>query len=478
MIPSVKIEKSDFQTGVVRAGAIGTLAIIASAGQGDANLAQSFSDPNDVLTEYGDSPLTEIAALDMAHAQKPVVCVRPTASTAAVIGTPTQAGVGSSDVTASGTPLDYFDVLVTFTTGGTGGTAGIVYTYSLDGGKNTSAKQALGTALSFVIPRSGITITIETAETVLSGQTFAARTTPALMNNTDLTTALAALKASTAQWDALIVDAAIDSTMLGTINTWIAGLRSEGKSKTFFVNTRCQDAGESAATFASAMATALGSARGPLVGCVGYGFAWVTSPLRGLRFRRPVALAAAAHAMRVDMATDLNNRQEGPLTFAQISDDAGNPKWHNEVKNPGADDLGFVTLMQEDGDGVYVTNPNLYSPSGSDYVYLQQARVINRCEEICYQVLKGQLSIGIETKNGKITEGEASRLESLCNRAMAREMLGDTRRANATRLVLSRNDDLSSNSGATLTGKIEVNPLKYVKKFELKSVFSDLAVSA
>jgi hypothetical protein len=120
------------------------------------------------------------------------------------------------------------------------------------------------------------------------------------------------------------------------------------------------------------------------------------------------------------------------------------------------------------------------SPSGSDYVFWQHARVMNRACELAYQLLTSRLSKGVrkDVATGFILEEEAAEIEALVQAELDRELVTPGRVSGAV-FTLSRTDDLSSNQGATLTAQINISALAYVKKFAVTSKFvKKIAVSA
>lgn len=59
-------------------------------------------------------------------------------------------------VAGAALPLGTYEAKILITTGGTVGTSGVVYQWSLDGGRTLSRKTALGTSTSITIPNSGV----------------------------------------------------------------------------------------------------------------------------------------------------------------------------------------------------------------------------------------------------------------------------------------------------------------------------------
>jgi hypothetical protein len=474
MIPSVQITKSDGNTGVVKPSADGILAIIAPSQSGTPNVPASFARRDLALAEYGYGPLVEVAAYDMDVAGKPVVLVKSNASTAAEASAVTTMGGGTAVHTVD-TPaniLDDFDVLITYMNGGTQGVAGITYTTSLDGGKTNSPVQALGTAASISIPNSGVTVDIA-AGTILTGQKVSFSTKGARMTNADLVEALEALRTYGGAWSDLLVIADADATMVATLDLWLSAREAEGKFKTFVSNAVPRDAAtETEAQYATAMTAAFSSASS-IRGCVCADQGYVVSSLRGIRMRRPVSMGLAARGMASDIARDAAFVADGPIPGYQVTDDRGNPKFHDEALYPGLDDLRLTTLRSFHGrEGAFINNPLLISPSGSDYVFWQHARVMNKAAEIAFQLLTNRLSQGVrkDAATGFILEEDAQEIEALVQAELDKQLVTPGRVSGA-RFVLSRTDDLSSNAGAELNAEILISALAYVKKFAVNSKF-------
>jgi hypothetical protein len=182
--------------------------------------------------------------------------------------------------------------------------------------------------------------------------------------------------------------------------------------------------------------------------------------------------------MAIDISTDAAFVADGPIPGFVITDDRGNPKYHDEALFPGLDDLRLTTLRSISGrEGAYITNPNLISPSGSDFVYWQHARVMNKGCEIAFAILTSRLSQGVQTNpkpgpNGEIyiLESEAQEIEGLVNAELDKQLV-KPRRVTDAKFRLSRTDDLGSNGPATLRGDVEINALRYVKKFQVNTRF-------
>lgn len=475
MLPQVTITKTDGNTGVVRPSTTGVAAIIATAEKGTANQPSSHTRTQLAFGEFGTGPLVELGSHVMGVAGKPTLLIRPTTSTAAAYSTVTHTGAGTGVVTAGATaPLDDYKVKILFVNGGTRGVAGITYKESLDGGKTYSAEKALGVAVQIDIPLSGVSLALGVG-TYLAGQTEEVTTTAARMTNGDLVTALEALRVTKSPWETVLVFGDADATMVGTLETWLLAREAEGKYRTAVVCVRGKNAAESEAAYKTAVQTLMASMSSTrVVVCADRGD--VASAITGIVLGRPTSLFVTARGMKIDIGRDAAYVADGPLPGVTISDDRGNPKHHDEALYPGLDDLRATTLRTFDGfEGVYVTNPNLVSPSGSDYVYWQHARVMNRACEIAFQILGKQLSLGVQKDpkpgpNGEryILEEDAQFIEGLVNAQLQQELVTPKRCVDA-KFTLNRTDDLSSNGPGTLSGPMEIVSKAYVKKFNVES---------
>lgn len=473
MLPNVQITKTDGNTGVVRPGADGICAIIAPAISGTQNQAAAFGKSKALVTEFGGGLLPENAAWMMQFTQRPVVCVRSAASVAAVLGTVVHSGAGTSVVTATGTPIDDYQIVFRVIAGGTVGTAGITYQYSLDGGINFTATLALGVANTLLLKlptglSTGVTLNFA-AGTMLAAQTESLPATAARMNNADLVAALEALRLSSQRFEHVHVVGPLDGTMFDTLAAWRLARDAEGRYYTTSGNTRARNSGETEAAFKTAIDTIF-SAKADTGTLVGADVFDGSSPITGVVHVRDFMLATVTRGMSIARGVDCAQVSLGPLSGVNIKDDRGNPKWHDEAIYPGLDDSRFTVARSFDQlPGAYVTNPLLFSSPGSDYVYWQHMRTMNRACEIAKELLTQKLSSGIrKDENNHIVEVDAQEIDDLVSSVIRSELDGQITDGG---FVLSRTDDLGSNGPATLNGDVWIKSLAYAKKFNIEAKF-------
>jgi hypothetical protein len=479
MLPNVEIKKSDFNTGVVTPSDEGVLAIIAPSEKGDMNVAALYTRTRTAFDDLGAGPLVEFAAYDMAVAHKPVLLVRADPSTPGAYGTITVTGAptGPSVITAgTSEPLDDYDVLVTFLDDGTVGTPGIQYTYSLDGGKHTSKALDLGTLTTLTIDGTGVSFDLAPGD-VAADETVSVPATAPQLQSTDLADSLEALRVSASPWEVLLVVGDADDDMVNAIDLWLQDLETAGKYKFAIVNSRRRDrlTPETESEYATAMQAAFASVATINVTVAADG-GDLTSIITGVSQSRPTSLAVAARAMATDVSVDPAQKSDGSVPGFSITDERANPKYHDEYLHPGLDDLRLATLRSFAGEpGVFITNAPILSPLNSDFVYLQHARVMNEIATVAYEALKTQLSKGVRKQRKAqpggqvyIVEEDAQAIESLVQVAVDKAAKG---RTSGVRFDLSRDDDIGSNAGATITGELSVAALSYIKQIKVTAKF-------
>lgn len=489
-VPAVSFQKNDFQTGSVPPSPNGVLAILACASTGTNNVVGGFARDDLMAAQYGVGPLIEFGSYDLNVSQHPVVLVKCNGSIAGAYGAIVHsAGTGTGGVTGDATVVpfdDYSNVTLVFTNGGTVGTPGITYQTSLDG-VVFSATTALGSATSILIPNSGVQFDL--TGSFLTGDTYTTFTSRPQPNNADVSAGLEALRVAAQPYEGILVDAVYGTGTVALLDTWLTAREGEGKFIFGLLNTRFKlrpaPTGETEAAYLAAM-QALTSQDASIRICTGADGGFYTSTLTGLTQLRPTSMFLAGRAMLIPIGEDPAYVARGNLSGCKIASSTGNPKQHDEYLYPGLDALRLVTLRSFAAggpQGVYITNANVESPTGSDYVWLQHIRTMNTAARTAWSILSGQLSIGVRKKapdpvtNGVyIAEEDAQRIEQMVNAGFRNPLKGQVQ---AVSFQLSRTDDLSANNASTVKGTVFMVALAYLKNFQVTlSYQKSIAVSA
>jgi len=481
-LPSVSISKNTFTTSQAPASSVGILAVCAASSTGTALSPGGFARTDLAVAAYGIGPLTDFGAYDIAVANKPALLVKGVATYAGSYGTLNKTVAGSSVVTVgSAEPYDRYSVIVTVVTGGTIGVAGITYTYSLDGGTNTSGLQALGTANTVTLPSSNVQFNFA-AGTLAAGDTWNVMTERPLMGDNAALDCLTALSTTRLPYEGVLIDSSATASTVGLIDTFLTGLEAKGIFKFVLLNSRFKNEPEPTAESESAYASALNAMFGSSTSiriCVGADGAHLPSQITANNLKRPTSLLLAARAMAIPIGEDPAFVSRGAITGAAISDNQGNPYDHDEDLFPNIDPLRLTSLRSfapGGPQGVYITNANTIQPSGGAFPYLQHIRVMNRACEIAWAVLTTQLSRGVR-KNPKadpntgavyIFEPDAASIEDLVNEALAQPLKGQV---SDFKFSLSRTDNMNA-VPCIVTAVLSIVALAYIKGFQVQAQFS------
>lgn len=484
MQPSVNITELDGAIGSLPVGSK-RLAVVGVATSGPLNTPAAFariSGTGSVVSNFTRGPMPELAAYWIQNYRAPAICVRTGQTTVATKDTIDTSGVtGTSVVTATGGTLfdDDVDALFKVITGGTVGTAGITYQWSLDGGRTMSPVTALGTATSFVFPGSGGGGFSFAAGTLVAGDVVKQRGKAPASNGTELGTALEALRVANIDWEIVVITTPIDATLFDVVATAAAA----NPEKTFVCTFRTPNAAETEAAYKTAFDTAFSAkANSNIILCAGS-----AETISGISFRayvRPFMFAVAARLASVSEEVDIAQPSLPPLPGVSIRDTNGNPLYHDESVNPGLDDSRATVARTIPGkQGVYVNNCRLFSAAGSDFEFAQHRRVFNLGRQTLRLYFLERLSrpILVSASTGFILESEALEIEAGADsvmRAVLRakpKCSGGGIDGRAARFVkLSRTDNLLSTKTLTVQGAII--PLAYPKMIDISLGFKNPAL--
>ena len=435
----------------------------------------------------GSGPLVEAAAISIAKGATIVAILAAIANkgtaTVPVLSQGTGASLGTVGVSGVTTTLDstvgahdtfYVKILVAL--GGTVGTGPISLQISLDAGRNYGPQISLGTANTYVIPNTGITLNFG-AGTLVTGNVIQFCTQEPTPSAAGVQSALTALKASTfasGGWGSIHVVSGVVGTLLG-IGRTVDGLHAGADVQTVngYLNTAAAPAfftggiytraffdardasppaayggtGESEsawmasleADFASESATRVIDGAGwyNTPSAVGAGLGQGGSVVGSPSYRRPGTWAAAARRVQVPAQRLISRVRDGALDNIVVNplvDPTDGFIYHDERSNPGLDSLisgvgsnRFMSFMTRPGkQGFFVSNPNLMSPTGSQYTLLPYGDVIDVFCGLLNQLGTNEINDDVRltdtfTMNPNDAKTIANDIADQCNQSMTNQ---------------------------------------------------------
>lgn len=475
--PKITITERDGAIGVLPAGEK-VLALVGASSSGPVNTPATYARSRDIVSTFGAGPLVEAAAYAIERYKRPVMVCRTGDTVSGAYGTVDVSGVdGTSVITAHAAtePNDDYDVVILFVTGGTRGTAGITYRYSLDGGANYSPTLALGTGTSILISEASVELDLA-AGTIVAGDVVAVRTTAPQWNTAELTSAIAALDVSAVEWELLEVVGAVDANAFDALETAFAGMLAAGRPRGWVGGARVPNASETEAAYLSALSGIFGS-KSSTFGALCAGAVRLVSGVSGRNYRRPLAHVYAP--LEATVSEEVNTAHPIPAhkIDASIRDSNGNPLEHDESVNPGLDDARFVVARTIDGkQGTWINRPRLFSASGSDFRLLAHRRVMNLAHRAIRSYFLERLNseIRVDKRTGFILEADAVEIEAGANSALRDALLGKPKASDVS-FTLGRADNILATS--EITGDLSIVPLAYMEQISISQGFRNPARS-
>lgn len=443
----------------------------------------------ELSSTFGRGPLVHAAARIVA-AGKSVVVLRANATTAGAAGTVAVTNAGTSVVTATGAAYDTHTIRVAFITGGTVGTAGITFRYSIDNGRTYSPPVALGTANSYAVPLTNVTLNLA-AGTVLATTTIAVPTTEPAPDADDYADAVEALRVSTVTWDWIQFIGPVSAATAATLKSELDAFEAEGVYTRAMAEARRPNAAESLADWRTSILADY-EAFTSLRLAVGAGECLYYSPVDRKSYLRPATWPIALRAALVDPARyNIHRTKEdgrgGPLDCA-LHDAAGNPLSHDERTHPSLDTTGvqgtarFMTLrtFSTKGRRVYCTRAVLMSPPGSDFQTFRHGLGMDIACRTTQRVLTDEVGETPLTERsgdriGKVTIAYAKAVESACATAL-REALITPGRVSDAYVEVGLNDNVLSTK--TVNVKTYVQPTADADYFVNELAFVNPALAA
>lgn len=436
--------------------------VFGTSSSGTAGMVVASRNINTLISVFGYGPLLEACALVIARGGT-VLAVKTTSNTPGAATAVTFVGTGTSVVTVTGTPVDTYYAKVVVVKGGTIAAAGITFQVSLDAGRTYGPVFALGTATTFTIANTGITLNFA-AGTLVVGDVATFATTQPLWNTAGVQAAVNALQASQyalVGWGSMQLVGPVIGADASTINGYLETLAT-GKIYTRIL-TCSRDAspvaayggtGESEAAWTTALGTSFSAVDAKRVlNTVGYYNmpTQIPNPHAGSpRYRRPLSMSLAARQVSIPPQRHAGRVKDGAL-LEVVVDPTNDPSdgfvYHDERLNPGFDVLRFTAARTRiKKTGFYIANPKLMSGIGSVFTILPLGQVMDIACGIVTD--RGQNDINEDirlNKSGTIFENEASTLEKRMRQDLLDDMVATNMLSDAA-VVVDRDWNVKTSS--------------------------------
>lgn len=353
--------------------------IIGYASGGTANTLYVTTDPQSCKDTLGHGAAVELALPVIAQAGGALVLATAT-TVAAVNGslTPARTSTSTGTIAATGAALRSYRASIVITTTGTVATG--KFKYSLDGGYTYSPTITIPGGGTYSPPGSGITWTFTPGAGPVffeAGDTFTGTNTAAFYNVTDLGNAYTAF---TAQIGIRKIDqvyfagspasATAGATLAASVATFGTTLQSQHQFTRIVMDSSGSDTGANCLTnFSSTFSDSR------VCACFGEADVVSLDPIQGFGVPRiPASQVVAERAAGAEISENLGRALSGALRGVRaITKD----EYLNTVFS--ADDK--ITTLRTDPDlgaGFYITSGYLKSASGSDFMYYDYGRSLDR----------------------------------------------------------------------------------------------------
>lgn len=396
--------------------------------------------------------------------------------TVTTAGAATLTGTGTGTVAlSSASPVDTYNILVQIIVGGALGT--MQFSYSLDGGLTT-----LGPILSagsgiYVVPDAGFMFTFSGSST--AGDYFLGSCTSASYSSSDLAAA----------WNAVITDTRTfglahfvgapstvgnAATLLASIDTLLNTAANNFRYVAAFMEVPSDTDANTLAAFAASSSVRIAA-------CAGY--AYTTGALKPWTLPRNSAWHASSRASATTFKEALSRVATGPLrqipgSLPSAPGIAANPKplLRDEQVTQGLDAGRFITLRSILGKtGVFITNPNLMAPVGSDFKWLQYRRVLDvaagNLRAIAITFLNDSV---IANPDGTISETSARAIEQTCDNYVRTQLP----QGSISELTITVDRTAKIVTTSTLPITLRVLPVGYANFITLDVGFKNLSLAA
>lgn len=424
------------QTITVRDGGIGLPAsgavyplVWGSSSAGTAATLYFSTNQNSLRDTLGQGPAVEDALAKM-PLRGGVLVMKLTCTTAGAAGavTPTRVGTSTGTITVAGAAYDAYQVKVRIKATGTVANGRFDYTLESLGASPTFSEEiTIPSGGTYVIPSTNLTLTfVPGAGAVFfeNGDSHAFVCTAPQYTTSDLATGATALLAALGNYvieDTYFTGRSASASAGATMAAAIATVMGQLETRHRWARGMMDAGNDTGANVKSSFST-VSNAR--LAVCFGQADVVTLNPHAGWGVPRMSAnFVIGERAAGADLSENLGRIASGGLRCSAIVNDEGVTQSFLE-----ADKIN--TLRTYDGmSGFFSTNGYLKSASGSDFLYWDWGRVLDRVCRAVYETLQPWLLRKVRTLTdgtGTLDPRDATRIETAVRARIAAELKGPT----------------------------------------------------
>ena len=458
----VELTVLDGGAGVVVVPASSVIVVIGTCSGGTAAAVVATRNANTLAASVGYGPAVDQAAMLIA-AGGTVLFMKAATTAAGVASAVTSTAWGTSILTITGAPHDAYLVKVVVTAAGTIGTTGCRIKISLDAGRTYGPEIAIGTATTYAITGTNLTLNFAAGTLLLAGTSTFGCTQP-LAAVASVSACLVALEASPyaiTGWGAMRIvgpypgaDASSIQGYLDTMVTTKTYTRAMIEARDNALPAAYGGAGETDAAWAAAVAldySAVSSKRiCASAGNYNMNSAFPVAAGGTPRMRRNLAFALACRQVASRPQTHAGRVSDGSLGQI-IIDPTNDPtdgfNYHDDFIAPALDVARFTTARKRKGKpGFFIVNPKLMSPGGSVFTLLPLGNVMDIGCALVHQTGEENINSDVALNaNGTIEEKAAQAIEIVARRVLKTQMF-DKSMISGFSYVIDRSNNVRSTS--------------------------------
>lgn len=432
---------------------------------GTANEIVYLTSPDQVAGSFGTGPLANALYDAFAAGARKIYAVKAATDVAATIGAITATKTGQGNITAAGTPLDAYEVVIELLQAGALNTA--TFRYSLDGGDTWSEEITTPSAGTYVLAGTGITLTFTEhttpADSFDVGDAYGFKTTAPGASVNNITDAINAVLNSSVFAEYIHVVGSTNSSVWSALSTL---MDTAATDKYKYTHVLCEAAGPTDGQEISAWVQALVTAADGFDSTrVAVCAAWaeIQDSLTGRVVNRNGAGIYSGRVSSIPEKRSPARVRDGALpNVVRI-----NPLGLSEEQIKDLSDAGFITFREYEGiDGVYVTEGRMMAAAESDFQYVELRRVMDKA---CRKVRLAALQYKHAEAEGDMEHLKASLQAEIDTMVGAKDIVSG-------RIVIPDGQDILSTG--KLIVKIRITPISIMREIELEVGFENPLLQA